>query len=887
MPPLTPLGARRSRARAAWAIGACALAACDGPEGILVDDRDVTTLAGEVITAPLGPSLVSSPSAPLLPSAAMPAAPAPRRGPTHLAAQPARSWLPPPPALPARGGPRSARLVFAPASPGGYSQPATPLAPSGDGQGPRRAVLDLVVNGLTIGDVDVVIDGRDVRVRLDDLRRAGIVAHVRSEQGVEGPAWVSLIQLGDHATFVLDEATLALRIDARPELFEPSFISLAPGRPAGIVQYRDTSAFLNYGVRLDDDGHLSGSSEIGARFGDALLVTAARASTRGEVVRGLSQLVIDDVPGLRRWTFGDAFASTGPLGGGTFLGGVTVERTLALDPYLPHTPGLDFEDAVTTPSTLDVYVDGALVSRTQIPVGAFRVSDLAVPSGSGSARYVLTDALGRQRSTTRSFYVGGGLLAPGLDLYSASVGLARKDLAHQSFDYHQPVASAWHRHGVSRVATVGWRAEAAPLRRYAGLGPSLAVALPAGTVELGLGGSVARGRFGGAAYLAYDYAGRGLGGSLYAALRTPGYATLGVDPSEDRRLVDVGASASWSQGKLRVTVSGRAAQSRDHGWSWGGTVGASLALMPSLALGVSGDVSGRDGAPNAVAYGVVLSFTPGTGYSASAAEHFGSSGPETALSASVPVRDTGDGTAVGVHAHALLGERPRIQLNPQVVARDGRLDAALVYDDQGFGGALEAAGGLVWIDGTPVLATRPVGDAFAIITVPDGVEARAFRDHREIGRTSDGALVIPDLLPYYANRLGLAVSDLGLDFEISDAERLVSPAFRGGAHVRFGVVATAYLRGHVVLVGGAPDALAYATFVVATDDDPTTPSVSSPVGAGGEIELHGIEPGDHTATVSRGSELVCRVAFSVLDGIGPIQELGLLACHAPAAPETP
>jgi outer membrane usher protein FimD/PapC len=100
-----------------------------------------------------------------------------------------------------------------------------------------------------------------------------------------------------------------------------------------------------------------------------LLAGSFTRTGEGEFIRGYTSLTLDQRDSLRRWVIGDRFIGTGLLGGGAFLGGISVSRDFSLDPYLFRYPSLGFAGALLTPSTVDVYVNGILLRREQLPPG--------------------------------------------------------------------------------------------------------------------------------------------------------------------------------------------------------------------------------------------------------------------------------------------------------------------------------------------------------------------------------------------------------------------------------------------------------------------------------------------------------------------------------------
>ncbi len=124
--------------------------------------------------------------------------------------------------------------------------------------------------------------------------------------------------------------------------------------------------------------------------------------------------MFDDRANLRSATLGDAYVSAGPLGGSLLLGGISLARNYALDPYLVKIPRLAFAGSAMAPSTLDVYVNDVLVRRLPIEAGDFQLTNISPITGAGTTRYVLRDAFGREQRLESSYYASAGVLARGL-----------------------------------------------------------------------------------------------------------------------------------------------------------------------------------------------------------------------------------------------------------------------------------------------------------------------------------------------------------------------------------------------------------------------------------------------------------------------------------------
>lgn len=764
--------------------------------------------------------------------------------------------------------PRKAADDTIPVTSNGPGEPPTTTLDDLPKVGPTQAIVEVIVNARSAGEAVVLLDSNDVLVPLEVLRKAGIIASIPTERGQDNVERVSLERMKGHLIWRLDEDAIAVVIRANPELFDKSFVSLAAPRPTDIIHTRDASAFLNYGLRAHSQGGLGASAELGARFGDTLITTGADLAKTHGFVRGLSQIVIDDAPRLHRWTVGDAFANTQtPLGGATFLAGLTFEKAWELDPYQSRRPTLSFNGTTSTPSTLEVWVDGAFVRRVELPPGAFRLTDLPAPTLAGDATFRLRDALGFTQTFTQPYFIGAGTLAAGVHDYAASVGFARKNFGIESFDYGEPVALARHRFGVTDALTLGWTAESAIMEGHISGSAQLALDLPFGRLDLGGAASWRDGKAGGAWSASFEHTSRGFAGALFALGRTADFETHDSDELATTSALEVGARLSLSGRVWRVGVDARFEEMRDGIERLRTSGQLHVSPVRGLEVGLRGGYSATSDDQSGYEVVALLNIAPNL-WSANASHSFDGHQHLTQLGVNLPIRDE---HGVGVQAQATVGELLRLRATPHARTPWGDLHTELSWDGYDFAGGANVSGGLVFVDGAGLHLTRPVRSSFAIIDVPKEVDLLVFRDNRQVGRTSGGSLVIPDLLPHYGNRLAVDVGDLGLDYEVGELEKVVAPPMRGGARVTFALIRTAYVRGRLIRNGVPPS---FGTLVVVSGRRERR----SPLGKDAEFELQGLTPGVWFGRVEH-RDGICRVRIEVGRNAQPILDLGVLECR--------
>ena len=188
--------------------------------------------------------------------------------------------------------------------------------------------------------------------------------------------------------------------------------------------------------------------------------------------------------------------------------------------------------SVAVPSTVDVLVNGTQVLSRQVQPGPFQVPQLPVITGAGTVSMTVTNALGRQVTTELPFYASPSLLAPGLQTYSAEVGLARRNWGVISNDYGSPAGAVTYRRGLLPMLTLEGHSEASRGLFMAGAGGVMNLGDVA-VANLAAAGSTGRGQTGAQVSAAIQRIGPRFSLGASAILATPSFgdiAALNGDP---------------------------------------------------------------------------------------------------------------------------------------------------------------------------------------------------------------------------------------------------------------------------------------------------------------------------------------------------------------------
>ena len=173
---------------------------------------------------------------------------------------------------------------------------------------------------------------------------------------------------------------------------------------------------------------------------------------------------------------GDSSTRAGTLGRNVYFGGIQYGSNYALTPGFWAQPLPVFSGLSAAPSTVDLYVNDVLRQTSNVPTGPFVLDNFPALTGSGQARMVVRDILGRETVVTQPFFTHDRLLATGLNDWSVEAGRQRRDLGQASNHYGPNFASGLWRRGLTDGLTLESRGEATADLRSAGLG--LAIGLP-------------------------------------------------------------------------------------------------------------------------------------------------------------------------------------------------------------------------------------------------------------------------------------------------------------------------------------------------------------------------------------------------------------------------
>lgn len=773
-------------------------------------------------------------------------------------------------------GPAQARAVALPPSvPGAahqlvvdiYPVPAEPAAapvatPALAGE---ELWLSARVNGQGEGETALFLKTPDGRLlaRQEDLRRWRLQTGSAVLQA--GEPFVALDTL-DGLSYRLDEASQALELQAKAQLFDSTTLQGSAVHPAAAMPSAP-GGFLNYELvasRDDSDTRHSGLFELGlfGRLGVGTTTLLRRdADDAAATVRLDSTWTLDRPAKRASWRAGDAVSRAPAWGGAVRFGGLQWSTNFATQPGFNTMPLPAMTGEAVVPSTVDLYVNGALRLREDVPPGPFTLQDLPVVSGAGDIRLVVRDLLGREQVLTQSFYASPRLLRPGLHDYSYELGAVRENYGLASNDYGRLLAVGTHRLGLTSHITAEAHAELLADQQTLGLG---AAGLIPGLGLLSASAAASQGEAGSGHLVALGLERQGRRFSLGASteLASAAFTRLGQPPGAPaprQRSRAYSSLATGRHGSLNLAYTREAPRDEPElrllSASYNLNLGrAYLAFTALHTLAPEADT----------VLGLTLTQALGgrSNYSIGTRRQDDVLQSELQLQRGLPA-----GSGVGYRLRAGVGETDSQELALSAQNNVGTYLLEAAQREQQLGLRASASGGLALVrDG--IYASRRINDSFAVVHVPEHPGVRVYADNQVVGRTgADGSVLIPRLRAYQANPIRIEQADLPLDSRIGRLEFEAVPAYRSGLLLQFPIQRT-----HG------------ATLTLRLDDDRLMPAgavaqlggAEFPVGERGELYLSGLARHNRVTVTWQGQR--CELDVTYPDSDDPLPDLGSHLC---------
>ncbi|HEX8011337.1 MAG TPA: fimbria/pilus outer membrane usher protein [Casimicrobiaceae bacterium] len=770
-------------------------------------------------------------------------------------------------------GPASAQPSSTERVPPGAAPPA--VLPTAPVAGEEELLLQVDVNAQGLEDTVLALRASDgkIAVPVDSLDRWRLRRPDAPPRFHAGMPYYALDAIPG-VTYAYDAARQKLAITAPARAFTATqFVNAQAGYPSPTVS--QLGAFLNYNLfasRASGESQYAGQFETGVFSAYGVLIAGLLAQDNADTknaVRLDTTWTTDFPERLSTLRVGDAINVPGAWGRAVRFGGVQYSTNFATQPGYVTFPAVATGGQAALPSTVDVFVNNALVAQKTVPPGPFSITNIPTVNGSGNVQLVVRDLFGREQIISQPFYASVNLLKPGLEDFSYEAGFERNNFGSESNDYGHAVASATYRRGLTDQLTGEIRGEAARNLGVAGVSASYLITGigVASATAAASGGSAGSGALGGAGFQRQtgqlSIFAQWLGSS--ASFRQNGATADSPVP-----LRQWSASVGYQldrYGSANVTYVAQDFRTKDsvHILSTGYSVGlgswAFLGLTAvktfgahgSVALGATLTVPLGDRALAAVSYNGVRKSSQGA-----------SDDTSFTLQRSLPA---GEGYGYRVVAHT---QREDVQASGLWQNNVGTYELDLSRFEGSTAGRASAAGGVGYVGGH-AFASRQITDSFGVVRVADYPSVGVLQDNQLVGRTDAGGYaVLPQLRAYDINRVSIEERDLPLDAQVDKLKMEAVPFFRSGLLLDFPVRRSHGATLSIRLDDGAPMPSGALVRIVGRDED-------FPVGLEGEAYLTGLEERNRLRATWKGRSCEFDVEFSRT--ADPLPSLGTFVCR--------
>src|SRR5690606_15218173 len=166
--------------------------------------------------------------------------------------------------------------------------------------------------------------------------------------------------------------------------------------------------------------------------------------------------VYDEPAHYRRWSIGDLRLEDRTFLNAPFIAGVGVQKSRRVfDPFSPVSSLSGRQIFITTPSTVEIQVNGAPYRVLRLQPGTYNLDDLPIRTGSNDVQVVVRDATGRENVTRFDYFYDPIDLRAGDDEYTAAFGLVARDFTLEPNYSDDPIFYGNYRRAFSDIFIAG------------------------------------------------------------------------------------------------------------------------------------------------------------------------------------------------------------------------------------------------------------------------------------------------------------------------------------------------------------------------------------------------------------------------------------------------
>jgi outer membrane usher protein len=608
------------------------------------------------------------------------------------------------------------------------------------------------------------------------------------------------------------------------------------------------SAYTNFAFALIDDPAITSGGRRGTlqmqsaiRFSGFVLENEMSVETGSGASKSFSRMgtrLSRDFPALGiRASAGDIFTvSRGFLQSEDMVGISVFKNVEVFNPFVAARPTGRQSFRLDRSASVDIYVNEQLVRQVRLGPGNYDLTNFAQLEGANDVRIETRDDLGETRSYDFTSFFDSDLLAPKLSEWQVNAGFAAARFDRQiKYRFSEPVASGFYRRGINNTLTLGASAEVRDYRQMVGVEAVSANGFA--NISFDLAAAHTDGAVGAAAAITLqprlpkgiDAPDRTV--DLFAELATDGFGNnpfngLGKSIRTGFRYSDLFGGKRFS---LSIAGTFTAAENtRTHGYDLTASVGyrANNGFIFRATPSYRQSLDGRR--ETAIRFSLTKTF-----------------GPKSRARATYDTRENrmlaeydyisqfgGIGTfGANVVASRADNEKGSVTANASYIGN--RFEANVGYSQlvEGSNGFQRGRTNVVvetsvgFADGQFAIG-RPVSDAFAIVDTHENLGKRQVivdpgaNDRGDRARSGAlGPALVSDLGSYNISRLGVAVDDLPVGYDLGTGILEYFAPYRGGYASEVGSGRNASAFGLAMATDGQPLGLARGIATSVDDAD--------------------------------------------------------------------
>ncbi|CAN5389936.1 fimbria/pilus outer membrane usher protein [soil metagenome] len=676
-------------------------------------------------------------------------------------------------------------------------------------------------------------------------------------------------------SYEIEQATMRVKMTVPTKLFNSTNIIVAESRTKAVPP-PPLGGFVNYDLlaqRVDNKNNFNALLE-GVTFnrygvGDGSLLVQnyySKNRNHSRVIRLNTTWTIDCPEKMSSIRFGDAVSGVSSWGNSVSFTGIQWGRNFSTQPYFISYPLFKTHGEAVVPSTVDLYVNNALMSKKKVEPGPFDIRGIPFTNGLGQVNVVTTDLLGRQQVLSLPYYASGSLLEPGLHDFSFETGFIRKNFGSRSNDYGDYMFSGTDRRGITNNITSELHGELTNKKQALGVGATLLVS-SFGIVNTAIAASHSRKGIGELLQLGFERQTPRYNFSIYGEAGTAKFEQIGLE-NKSTPIYQLQAGAGFPI-LFGSNIGFSYIRQKNRDCADVNLVSASLSntVMQHWFVNVSAMTDIGSKQHNRAAF---LTITRPLGNFTSGSLNAFSQNNNSQGGLQI-IRNLPLGNGFGYNVQANAGKNAVQQAGVTLQNDVGRYTTQLAQQNNNLSIQADATGSVAFLGGHSYL-TRPITNSFGVVEVGEFANVGILADNQIITHTNkQGRALIPTLRSYENNKIGINIEDLPMDAFIEESELNVTPSYRSGALVKFPVKRAAGGLLSIMLSNGKP--LPPGSTVILTSD-PKHPEF--PVAENGQIYATGLAAKNIFQTSWEGQ--TCE--FSVDDKVTkePLPDLGQVIC---------